>query len=247
MTPFRNALRKLRCRDEMMPLAVRLLICFFVTYAAVASGVAAAVKSASSDGEATVYVTGTFSKDFDLAYRAVLKPGSRNKSWSTLSILLVGNQIPGPGATVGLVSNTPSSRTLRPFTYVIYPNATYKYQNYRTNCRAGCILELRGDEARIYAYVNGVETADWSRSDLYLQHPYIQLNAEAHGKGDTLNASLTPVRVLVAGHSLHRPNCAFTTRGIEAAGLNVITFHGTTNDASGAFVNLSTSTHGSKC
>lgn len=59
----------------------------------------AAVKSASSDGEATVYLMGKFSTDFDVVYRAALKPAGHNKSWSSLSILLVGTQIPGPGAS----------------------------------------------------------------------------------------------------------------------------------------------------
>jgi hypothetical protein len=138
----------------MMPLKVRFLICFVISWVVATStphAAVAAVKSASSDGEATVYVIDKFSKDFDIAYRAVLKPGNRNKSWSTLSILLVGSRIPGPGATVGLVSDIPNSRALRAFTYVVYPNSTYKYQNYTKNCRAGCILELRGDAARIYA------------------------------------------------------------------------------------------------
>ena len=58
---------------------------------------AANVKSASSDGEATVYLLDKFSADFDLAYRAVLKPAVPRQSWSSLSILLVGSQIPGPG------------------------------------------------------------------------------------------------------------------------------------------------------
>ena len=67
-----------------------------------AHATAADVKAASSDGEATVYLLDNFSADFDLTYRAVLKPTAHNKSWSSLSILLVGSQIPGPGASVGV-------------------------------------------------------------------------------------------------------------------------------------------------
>ena len=207
----------------------------------------AAVKSASSDGEATVYITDKFTQNFDIAYRAVLKPGAKNKSWTTLSMLLIGSRLPGPGATVGLATGSPAFRGPRPFIYVVYPDSTYSYHNSKTNCETGCTLELRGDGARIYAYVNGVDLASWSRSDLYLQRPYIQLNAEAHAAGDTLIASLSPIRTTVAGRSIKNPACAFTTRGIEPAGLGTITFHGTTNDAGGAFVNLATLHHGNKC
>jgi len=208
---------------------------------------AAAVKPASTDGEATVYVAGKFSADFDVAYRAVLKPAPHNKSWSTLSILLIGRQIPGPGASVGLVSGASPARMLHAFTDVVYPHLKDDYRSYGANCTLGCVIELRGDAARIYADVDGKEIASWSRSDLYLQRPYIQLNAEAHGAGDSLDASLTPVRTIAAGRSLSLPKCAFTTRGIEPSGLGVLTFHGVSRDAAGAFVNLSNGSHGDKC
>jgi len=206
----------------------------------------ASVKAASSDGEATVYLAGSFSAEFDVAYRAVLKPGDHNKSWSTLSILLVGRQIPGPGASVGLVSDASHPRA-RPFTNVVYSNLKDDYKNYGASCTTGCVIRLRGTAARIYAYVDGKEMASWSRSDLYLQRPYVQLNAEVHAAGDSVDASLTPVRAVVAGHALPHPTCAFTTRGIEPAGLAAITFHGKTNDAGGAFVNLYTGARGDKC
>lgn len=207
----------------------------------------AAVKPASPDGEATVYLLGKFSEDFDVAYRAVLKPAIHNKSWSSLSILLVGSQIPGPGASVGLASTPPSGVSTRPFTYVVYPGLSNDYRSYSATCAKGCIIELRGDARKIYASVNGKRLASWSRSDLYLQHPYIQLNAEVHGSEDYIFASLNPVRTIAVGRRLSRPICAFTTRGIEPTGLAMLIFRGKTSNAAGAFIDLLTGAHRSKC
>jgi len=206
----------------------------------------AAVKSVSTDGEATVYLAGNFAKPFDLTYRAVLKPGSRNKSWSTLSILLVGSQTPGPGASVGLASD-PEHRSVSPFTYVVFPNQQYDYESRSGHCSDACVIELRGDRSRIYAYINRTLLASWSRSDLYLQHPSIQLNAEAHGDGDTIQASLTPIETSIAGDGVAAPACAFTTRGIEPAGRSTLVFSGKTNDNAGAYVNLTTGARKDKC
>jgi hypothetical protein len=205
----------------------------------------AVVKSASSDGEATVYLWGKFSANFDVAYKAILKPGLDNKSWSSLSILLVGSRIPGPGVSVGLSSEA-HHRTVRPFTYAVFPDGQYDYDNHVASCAAGCVIELRGDASRIYALVNGKVLTSWSRWDLYLKDPSIQLNAEANGAGDTIDALLSPVRIVADGHAL-APTCAFTTRGIEPTGSPRLSFHGTTNDSGGAFVNLLTQTHGERC
>jgi hypothetical protein len=207
----------------------------------------AAVKSVSPDGEATVYLSGTFSNDFDIAYRAVLQPRSDNKSWSTLSILLVGSRIPGPGASVGVVSLPPGHRPVRAFTYVAYPSAKGQYESLSATCAAGCVIELRGDARNIRAYVDGKIVGSWSRSDLYLQHPSIQLNAEVHGSGDHIYASLIPVQTKIAERTLRSPTCAFTTRGIEPAGRTTLTFRGTTNDAGGSFINLLTGARMNKC
>jgi hypothetical protein len=207
----------------------------------------AAVKSVSPDGEATVYLSGAFSNDFDVAYRAVLQPRADNKSWSTLSILLVGGQIPGPGASVGVVSLPPGHRPVRAFTYVAYPSAKGQYESLSATCAAGCVIELRGDARNIHAYVDGKIVGSWSRSDLYLQHPSIQLNAEVHGSGDHIYASLTPVQTKIAERTLRSPTCALTTRGIEPAGRTTLTFRGTTNAAGGSFINLLTGARTDTC
>lgn len=206
-----------------------------------------AVRSASPDGEATVYVLGNFSGGFDVAYRAVLRPAARNASWATLGILLVGSRIPGPGASVGVAADPPRRSVPHAFTYVIYPGLQDDYRRHSTICATGCVIELRGDARTIRAYVNGTELASWSRSDLYLAHPYVQLNAEVHAPGDAIFASLTPVRASAGGRLLPHPACAFTTRGIEPSGTATLTFQGETNDAAGTFVNLSTGKRGDKC
>ena len=118
-----------------------------------------AVKSASPDGEATIYLLGPFTSKFDVAYRAVLRPGAHNKSWSTLSMLLVGRRIPGPGASVGLASAPPHHRSIRPFAYVTYPDLEGDYKDYSVDCDRGCTIELRGDARTVYAYVGQIGRA----------------------------------------------------------------------------------------
>ena len=240
---FRRASRNVRCRAYLLAFCVATYVAIGLT----AHATLATVKSASSDGETTVYLKGKFSSDFDVAYRATLRPAAHNKSWSTLSILLVGSQIPGPGASVGVASDPTRHGSVRAFTYVVYPSLKDSYESHSTNCAEGCLIELRGDTRNIYAYVNGNMLASWSRSDLYLRQPRIQLNAEVHRQGDSIFASLTPFRNILAGHILPRPSCAFTTRGIEPVGLATLTFHGKTSDAGGAFINLITGVHGDHC
>lgn len=208
----------------------------------------ATVKPVSTDGEATVYLMGDFSGRFDVAYRAALSARPRNKSWSTLSLLLIGRRIPGPGASVGLMRDASHGNALRAFTDVVYPNRSGDgFKSLAARCNSGCILELRGDSARISAYVNGEQVASWPRTDLNLERPYIQLNAEVHGPGDAIAASLEPVRMAAAGHAIHDPKCAFTTRGIEPYGRHVLTFRGVNEKADGAFVNLTTGSHSDRC
>ena len=205
-----------------------------------------AVKSASTDGEATIYIAGNFTSDFDLAYRAVLKPGTRNKSWTSLGILLLGSQIPGPGAFFGL-SGDPKHHSVTPYTYVNFPGRQLEYKKQIGDCSDSCIIELRGDTARIYAYFNNKLLTSWSRSDLNLRGESIQLNAEAAGAGDELTASLTPLKTVSRGHVLASPKCAFTTRGIEPSGRSTLRFTGSTNNALGHYVTLETGLHADKC
>lgn len=212
------------------------------------SSAASAVKAASSDGEATVYLSGPFSSDFDIAFLAVLRPGGHNKSWSMVSVLLIGSAVPGPGVSVGLASASAHNRSIHPFTYVVYPSAKDSYEEHHAYCGHGCTIELRGDDTTVYAYVEGHLVSSWSRSDLYLQHPNIQLNGEVHGVGDSIFASLTPIRLRVGRHQiLHQPSCAFSTRGIEPSKSHALIFKGTVDTTAGAFINLDTGARGRKC
>jgi hypothetical protein len=234
---FAHAVR--RCKQMLV---FSLMPCSLVTLSACAT-----IKYTSPYGEAGVYLLSDFSNDFDVAYRALLKPGAKNKSWSALSILLIGSQNPGPCASVAVASNPPHHRSVFPFTFVAYPSLDNKYESHSASCARGCLIELRGDANNIYAYVAGKLLHSWLRSDLRLQHPYIQLNAEAHGVGDSIEASLTPVRGVVAGRMLSHPTCGFEGRGIEAAGIGTLIFRGKASHAGGTFINLLTRAHQNKC
>ncbi len=205
------------------------------------------VKPVSSDGEATVYLSGNFTGDFDVAYKATLAPAPHNTSLSWLSILLIGKVIPGSGTSVGIASGGPRQSVTSVYTDVTYPNLNDTYKRERANCTTRCILELRGDKHTIFALVNGTELEAWPRSILRLTRPSIQLNAEVHGVGDVLQASLTPVRTIAAGRPLQHPTCAFTTRGIEPSGTRNLNFSGRNRDAPGEFVSLTTGAHGERC
>jgi hypothetical protein len=217
-----------------------------ITFIGSAEAGKGAVKSASTDGEATVYIVGDFKKSFDLKYRAMLQPGKTNRSWTALSILLIGSHIPGPGVSVGLFSVDRRS-TVRPFSFVTYPDLSSFSVKPNKKCSAGCVIELRGDTSRIYAYAAGNEVASWSRSDLNLQAPYIQFNAETHAVGDSLVAALDPITETVNARHVEGPSCAFTTRGIKPTGRTQFKFSGTMNNSEGDFVNLSSGRRNDKC
>ncbi len=207
----------------------------------------AAVKSVSTDGEATVYLMGNFSGTFDVAYSASLALAAHNKSWSALTILLVGTIIPCPGASIGLASGYPNARTLTAFTDVTYSSLRNSYKSQRVNCPIRCVIELRGNKNNIYAFLDGKRLATWPRVDLSLIKPSIQLNAEAHGVGDVINASLVRIRTIAGGRILPHPTCAFTTRGVEPSGTTNFKFTGTNRNAAGAFIALATGAHSDKC
>ena len=174
---------------------------------------------------ATVYLSGKFAGNFDVAYYALLKPA----------------------ANVGLASNGAGSSAVTPFTDVTYPTNKSTYEASKTNCNNGCIIELRGDAKNLYAYISDKLLATWPRAALQLNDPSFQLNAEAHGAGDTIDGTLSPVRLTAAGHAVKPPTCAFTTRGVEPSGRTTLTFHGVNKTADGEYVSLSTGVHADKC
>ncbi len=209
---------------------------------------AAAVTSASTDGEATVYITGDFSRDFDVAYNAVLREAPRNKGWSGVSLLLVGTVIPGPGVSIGLSTGDPSEHEIYAFTSVVDAHGHESYNNTPATCGAGCRIELRGTATSIDAVLNNRVISRWSRASMPLVNPSIQINAEVAKAGDTIHAVLTPVALTIGTRTLKSPTCAFTTQGVEPNGVGALTFSGAFRPgAQAAFVSLKTGHRGDKC
>lgn len=225
-------------------------VVFWVAIALQALAAASAlgsVKPVSPDGEATVYLAGDFSGDFEIAYRARLAPAPHNKSWSTLSVLLVGRVIPGPGASVGIANGVPSGGVLSTFSDVTFADGKNSYRNGHTACSAGCVLELHGTKQDVRALIDGKQVAFWPRSALSLVGPSIQLNAEVHAAGDVITASLVRLHAVAGGLALADPTCAFTTRGIEANGRRTLRFTGTNHAAPGTYFSPITGARSDSC
>jgi hypothetical protein len=207
----------------------------------------AAVKTVSTDGEATVYLGGDFSTSFDIAYKARLIPGPRNASWTTVSIMLIGRKIPGPAISVGLASAGRNGRGLSGFTLVTDPSMKYAYKSRPVRCGDGCVIELRGDAKRVEALVDGKPFGSWLRSSVPLLRPSVQLNAEAGRLGDSMRATLSTIRAVAGGVALAPPLCGFTTRGIAPTLSTTLEFAGTANGAPAAYVDLRSGARGDKC
>src|SRR5271163_41417 len=80
-----------------------------------------AATALSTDGEATVYLMGDFTSDFDLRYRATLSASVSNRSWSTIGIMLLGRANPGRSVEIGLANGDPDGQTVVAFTSARYP------------------------------------------------------------------------------------------------------------------------------
>ena len=208
----------------------------------------AAVTSASTDGEATVYVTGDFSSGFDVAYNAVLHEAPQNKGWSGVSLLLVGTVIPGPGVSVGLSTGDPSERKIYAFTSVVDTHGHQTYKSTPVICNAGCRIELRGTATSLEALLNNRVISRWTRISMPLVNPSIQVNAEVAKPRDTILAVLAPVSMIARTKTLANPTCAFTTQGVEPSGIGTLKFSGAFRPgARVAFVSLKTGHRGEKC
>jgi len=86
MLPSKNRDMAFTVRKRLsIAMAIVVLIAFVVC---TPSGSGAAVTSASTDGEATVYIAGHFSSNFDVAYNAALSEAPPNKGRSGVSLLL---------------------------------------------------------------------------------------------------------------------------------------------------------------
>jgi hypothetical protein len=167
----------------------------------------------STDGEATVYRDGNFRGAFTLMYEAVVRPQPRNKTWSTLSVTLLGGAPPADGITIGLV---PDSSGAHVFTSTVR-NGANTFHDTGIVCSGECTIGLRGDRGAISALARGKRVGSWPRFAFSLPRPSVQLNAEVSGPGDRIDAELMPVDENVASMRLARATCAFTTQGVIPA------------------------------
>lgn len=173
------------------------------------------VRARSTDGEATVYLTRDFSRAFDLKYSVWLKPAPRNRSWTDVSLLLIGRNAPAGSISVGLMRGYPNAETLSALTMASPPGTRPEFRSISVRCSRGCTIELRGDAANVQALVQGRPVGTWSRSELALVKPYVQINGEVSAKGDRIAAEVRPIRAVLSDRPLPRPKCAFTTQGVE--------------------------------
>ena len=165
-----------------------------------------------------------------------------------LNIMLIGRKIPGPAIVVGLAATPPHSGATA-FSSSTDASMRTNYVDSKIECDPQCIIELRGDASSIEALVDGRRIGRWSRSAIPMTKPDIQLNAEAHGGGDSIAAWLAFEHGYAGAKTIAPPTCAFTTRGVipmRGAG-GVLHFSGRVNAAPGQFVNLLTSARGEKC
>lgn len=172
----------------------------------------------STDGEATVYVMGEFSRGFNLAYYAVLRPTPTNRSNTFIGIMLLGRRNPGSSIALGLTRAASIAHALRFYLSISAKNGGNHYTTFPAACSPSCELILRGDRYALYAFVvteDGIrKLGAWSRADLELVRPYVQLNGEVTRPGDSIAGALTPIRMVADSLDLSAPTCAFTTRGI---------------------------------
>jgi hypothetical protein len=163
----------------------------------------------SSDGEATVYREGDFRGDFTLRYEAFARVQSRNTTWSTLSVTLLGGPPPADAITVGLV---PEPGGAHVFTSIARRGAN-AFHDTGIVCAGECAIGLRGAHGSISATVEGTSVRSWPRFAFSLPHPTVQLNAEVSGPGDRIDAALTPLEERAA-RRLPPAICAFSTQGV---------------------------------
>jgi hypothetical protein len=201
-------------RSQGWPFTYRQLVLGLVTIVATLGNFrsAPAATAFSTDGEATVYVAGAFNRPFRVSYGANLSPQPRNRSWSTLSIALLGGPPPSDSISVGIY---PSQSEIVVFTFVTRGRIS-AFRRQRISCSRGCRLALVGDRWSIEAVVDGHIVSRWPRFEFRLPRPSLQLNAEVDAPGDRLNGRLLPIELEANGKVLRGPSCSFTTRGIVA-------------------------------
>jgi hypothetical protein len=229
---------------------MRRLALLFLTLAAVVSlnsSAIAKVQAVSTDGEATVYLVRNFAQDFDLWYDVRFPTSQGNRSWSFVSLLLMGRGTQSGSVSVGL--SRAAGKPVVGFTDVTRPHATPAYRNVAVRCRAECTIELRGSRNAIVAFIDHRRAGTWLRKALALSKPYVQINGEVSAVGDRISARVVPIRTQIAGQPLPPPSCAFTTQGVRASRVNgELRFAGRRDPHEGAtYVSLATGATGDTC
>lgn len=209
----------------------------------------AKVRAVSTDGEATVYRAGDFTREFDISYDVQFPPSQGNRSWTFVSLLLLGGRSGSGSISVGLSRGSSRDATFPGFVYVARPNSSPVYRRIEMQCSLHCAIELRGDSSNIYAVVRNRLVGTWRRTSLHLVKPYMQVNAEVTAIGDRISAHLTPLRSEIAGHPAPPPTCAFTTQGVRVhAAAGGLSFTGQRDPHAGAtFISLQTGATGDTC
>lgn len=227
----------------------RVLIALLALLLAVPCIALAKVHAVSTDGEATVYLTDDFSKNFELTYAVAYPPAPRNRSWSDVSLLLLG-RTPGGSISIGLTRGSPNQRKLSALAIVIRAGGNPVQKMFPVTCNETCTLTLNGDDQNITVAVNGKIVALVPRAALALTRPYVQINGEVSAVGDTIYATLKPLRTTLARKPIAATTCAFTTQGVSASALpgGGLRFSGKRDpNADAAFVSLIDGSMGNSC
>jgi hypothetical protein len=200
-----------------LPVKVTFRILSLVAIFCIASSMQSAgkVRAVSTDGEATVYLLHDFSRAFDLKYSVWFKPSPRNRSWSDVSVLLIGRSPSAGSVSVGLMRGYPNAGTLSALTMATRPGVRPAFKSIPVHCAHACAIELRGDARNVEALVQGRAVGVWMRADLALIKPYVQINGEVSATGDRIAAQMRPIHVVLSGRAIPHPKCAFTTQGVE--------------------------------
>jgi hypothetical protein len=125
----------------------------------------------------------------------------------------------GGSISIALTRGTPNQQVLSALTIVARAGGKSVEKMFRVTCAKACLLTLAGDARHIDVAVNGRIATMVPRAALAVTRPYVQINGEVSAVGDSMSATLKPVRTTVDGKPIAAPTCAFTTQGIRASAL----------------------------
>ena len=146
-----------------MQIIASYIIASLIAFAPSSHGARASLTSATH-GEATVYIAGNFTRDFDVSYVILLAGPSNNKSFTTIGMMLIGATDPGPTAEVGLAQDYPAANDVSGFAIGSRDHGTTSSAIWGISCGSTYTVELRGTSDHVYGYVGGRLAAAWSRT-----------------------------------------------------------------------------------